>query len=383
MKSFFISLILIFFIGNFILPSISGSEKSLEYLLLGNIKEGWKVFNTKNCSLCHSILGEGEKGGPDLSILPEHYVTQSELVALMWNHAPEMWRKMTTKNISFQKIEINEMRDLFAFLYFIRFMDEPGDPKKGKSLMEKNCIQCHYIKEGDREDLSRWAMYINPILWAQMMWNHAFQMEQEMKRRGIARIEFKGSEMVDLIAYVRTLNPKVEKLHLSPGDPVSGEKIFNRKGCIKCHFKRGKIDLSKKKDFPKTLSQLAGVMWNHSGEMLREMEQKGIVRPLLSVQEMSDIVAYLFSIRYFDDPGDPKHGKTIFTKKQCNTCHSKAKRPDLSLLKGRLSPILMAQIMWNHGPIMFEKMEQAKVSWQKISGKEMADLMEYINRGLP
>jgi hypothetical protein len=39
--------------------------------------------------------------------------------------------------------------------------------------------------------------------------------------------------------------------------------------------------------------------------------------------------------------------------------------------------------MWNHGPKMLEKMRKSKVSWQKMDGKEIADLMEYLNRGIP
>jgi hypothetical protein len=43
----------------------------------------------------------------------------------------------------------------------------------------------------------------------------------------------------------------------------------------------------------------------------------------------------------------------------------------------------MAQTMWNHGPVMLEQMRKAKVSWQKMDGKEMVDLMEYLNQGIP
>lgn len=384
MRWIFIGLILIFLIGDIALnSSIYGSEKRGEYLLPGNVKEGWKVFNTKKCVLCHSIFGEGGKGGPDLGGLPETYVSQSHLVALLWNHGPEMWEKMASKKITFQRINTKEMADLFAFLYFIRYMDEPGDLKKGKILMESNCIKCHSNKEVIRGDLSRWAAYVNPILWAQMMWNHTSQMEKEMKEKGISRIEFKGNEMVDLIAYIRSLNPATEKMYLSPGDPLSGEILFNKKGCMKCHISGGKLDLFKRKEFPKTLGQLAGVFWNHSYEMWKEMEKRGIERPLLSPQEMADIVAYLFSNRYFDEPGDSSRGKTIFKRKSCNLCHTKGKKPDLSELKGRLSPILMAQTMWNHGPEMLEKMKKSKVVWQKIKGEEMIDLMEYINQGMP
>ncbi len=374
------------FISNIIFfNQTMGAEKKGEYLLLGDIKEGWKVFTLKKCSVCHSIWGEGGKGGPDLGTLPESYVSQSQLAALMWNHWPEMWGKMAAKKIPVQKIEKKEMADLFAFLYFIRYMDEPGDSRKGRPLMEaKGCMKCHAGKEGTKEDLTRWGMYTNPILWAQMMWDHTPQMEQEMKNRGLAWVEFKGNEMVDLIAYIRSLNPKAEKVYLSPGDPPSGKKWFTQKGCIQCHSPQGELDLSKKKDFPRTLGQLAGMMWNHSPKMWKGIEEKGMDRPTLPPQEMADLVAYLFSTQYFDEPGNPERGKDVFIKRQCNLCHTKgSKMPNLSVLKGHISPILMAQTMWNHGPGMLEKMRKAKVPWQKIDGKEMVDLMEYLNRGMP
>ncbi len=107
-------------------------------------------------------------------------------------------------------------------------------------------------------------------------------------------------------------------------------------------------------------------------------------RPTLSPQEMADLVAYLFSTQYFDEPGIPEEGKKVFNQKQCNLCHSKsAKMLNLSGLKGQISPIFIAQTMWNHGPEMLEKMRKAKVPWRKIDGKDMADLMEYLNQGMP
>ena len=379
-----------FIIGFLILGSVplgnreTNAEKGTAYLLPGDIKEGWRVFTVKKCGLCHAIWGEGGKGGPDLGTIPQAYVSQAQLAALMWNHGPEMWGRMTAKKIPLEKVSNKEMADLFAFLYFIRYMDEPGDSQKGKALVNRTCGKCHTVKKGTKEDLSRWGIYVNPILWAQMMWNHSPQMEAEMKRVSLSHIEFKGNEMVDLIAYVRSLNPGVERVYLSPGDPKSGERLFTEKGCIHCHAAGGPYDLSRQKQFPNTLAHLAGMMWNHSEEMRKGMEKKGIVFPQLSFQEMADLVAYLFSIRYFDEPGDPEKGKTLFAKKQCNLCHAKgSKNLDLSSLKGQISPILMAAMMWNHGPDMLARMRKAKVPWQKIDGKEMVDLMEYLNRGMP
>jgi len=374
---------LLFWGGNWIiLNQAVGAEKKEVYLLPGDVKEGWKVFYQKGCIQCHSIWGEGGKGGSDLGTLSQAYVSQSQLAALMWNHSPDMWGRMIARKIPLEKIGKKEMSDLFAFLYFIRYMDEPGDLNKGKTIVDSACAKCHATKEGAKSDLRRWGMYTNPILWAQMMWNHSSQMEKEIKRTGSLRFEFKRKEMVDLIAYIRSLNPGADKVYLSPGDPKSGERLFSEKGCIKCHAFGGAYDLSRKKEFPRTLAQLAGVMWNHSEEMRQGMEKKGITFPDLSSQEMAHLVAYLFSTRYFDEPGNVENGKSVFTKRQCTLCHKKgAIAGDLSQLKGQISPIFMAQAMWNHGPKMLEKMREVKVPWQKIDGKEMVDLMEYLNRG--
>jgi cytochrome c2 len=380
-------LISVFLLGGIFLPGDQGlaAERKGGYILPGDVKEGWNVYVTKKCNLCHAIWGEGGKGGPDLGVLPESYVSPAQLTALMWNHGPEMWAKMQARKVTPPKMTSKEMADLFAFLYFIRYMDEPGDPLKGKSLIEiKACIKCHALKDRKKDDLNRWGMYVNPILWAQMMWNHAMQMEDEMKRKGISRVEFKGNEMIDLIAYIRSSSPTVERIYLSPGDPTSGEGLFTRKGCIVCHTPGKDMDLARRRDFPKTPAQMAGTMWNHAHVMWKGMKERGMAPPELSDQEMADVVAYLISIRYFDEPGSPERGKTVFTRKQCNLCHAKdSKKQSLVRLKGQISPILMAQALWNHGPEMLEEMKKAKVSWQKIDAREMVDLMEYLNRGTP
>jgi len=93
MKRVVVSCLFVFILllgGILICSQPSGAEKKGDYLLPGNVKEGWKVFATKKCNLCHSIWGEGGKGGPDLGTLPESYVSQAQLVAMMWNHGPEM-----------------------------------------------------------------------------------------------------------------------------------------------------------------------------------------------------------------------------------------------------------------------------------------------------
>ncbi len=373
------------------------SEKySIEaYLLPGDAKEGWKVFFSKNCFKCHGVWGEGGQDAPDLSRMPMVSITGGELVASMWNHAPGMFEKIRDKGISPENIDRTEMADLIAFLYFVRYMDQPGDPKKGEEILTaKGCTKCHALKgEGGRigADLSRWGMYINPILWTQMMWNHSPQMKEEMEKRGLPWTEFRDDEMTDLIAYIRSASPKTAKVYLSPGDPQTGKTLFSEKSCAACHSVTGKKnnfgpDLGRREGFPRTLVEVAGLMWNHSPQMWEKIKGKGIKHLSLSAQEMTDLIAYLFSVRYFDEPGDKQKGKKVFVEKQCILCHDmgRGRRPErmsLERYKGHISPILMAQVMWNHGPEMVGQMKVKKFTWQGITGKEMVDLMEYLNTG--
>jgi len=344
------------------------------YLLPGDAKEGWRVFFTKNCIKCHGVWGEGGKEAPDLSQVPVVSVTGG---------------------ISSEKIDRTEMADLIAFLYFVRYMDQPGDPLKGeKILAAKGCTRCHALKGeggGLGADLSRWGMYINPILWAQMMWNHSPQMKEAMEKRGLPWTEFKEDEMTDLIAYIRSVSPKAAKVYLSPGDPQAGKALFSEKGCKSCHSVTGEKnklgpDLGRREAFPRTLVQVAGLMWNHSPQMWERIKGTGIEHLSLSAQEITDLIAYLFSVRYFDEPGDIQRGKKVFGEKQCISCHDirKGRRPEklaLEKYKGHISPIMMAQVMWNHGPEMVGQMKARQLTWHEITGNEMVDLMEYLNAG--
>ncbi len=360
-----------------------GAAEISEHFFVGEAKEGWTVFNQKRCFDCHPIWGIGGTGGPDLGSLPQSYFTRSQLAALMWNHDPEMWGRMIARNIPFPPIREKEMGTLFAFLNFIRYMDAPGDVERGKRLLEaKACNACHTVKGAAKGDLSRWGGFTNPIVWAQRMWNHAPQMEREMGKKKIPWVEFRGNEMTDLIAYIRSANPAAEKVYLSPGDPRSGEKLFRQKGCVRCHRPQSDLDLAKRKDFPPTVGQLAGGMWNHSRQMWKGTAEEGIRALSLSSQEMADIIAYLFSVRYVDPPGSPENGRLVFTQKQCTLCHTRGnKAPDLSGLKGKANAISLTAALWNHGPRMLDQLRRARMSWHPITGKELNDLTAYLNRG--
>jgi cytochrome c2 len=78
----------------------------------------------------------------------------------------------------------------------------------------------------------------------------------------------------------------------------------------------------------------------------------------------------------------------LFQEKQCNICHDvrkvaedKKEGPNLAKLKGIVSPIYMATALWNHGPKMIGRMKEKNIKWQKITDKDLINLMEYFNQG--
>ena len=365
-----------------------------ELQLPGDAQDGWQIFFTKNCVKCHSVWGEGGTIGPDLG-RSSSVLTAGQLAGEMWNHIPRMRQKMEEEGIQFTDLNYEEMADIFAFLYFIRYLGEPGNPDKGKTLLEsKGCVKCHSILNEEGKvgpALGKWGKYINPIVWTQVMWNHALKMKEKLKDIGMDWPEFNAQEMADLIAYIRGVSSSEEKVYLTPGSPTKGKNIFEEKNCIKCHAIRGKgnnigPDLASPKS-PKNFIELTSTMWNHLPKMLKTMEDLGIKVSPPTPQEMADIISFLFAIQYMDEPGNAEIGKKIFYEKNCIKCHTKdgsggTVGPDLSKLKGKARPIQIAYLRWKamHGSTMLEEMTRLGIPWPYFKGNEMVDLMEFLNK---
>ncbi|MFQ5663299.1 MAG: c-type cytochrome [Terriglobia bacterium] len=363
------------------------------YFVPGDAKAGLKTFFDKGCGRCHAVLGEGGRSAPDLARAPAGHLSAAGLVAAMWNHAPAMWGKMRQEKVTLPAFTESEMANLFAFLYSVRSMDEPGDAERGRELFfEKRCLQCHRVgKQGGRTgpNLRTWASYRNPVSWVQAMWNHAPAMQALMEERGLPWPEFQGNEVADLIAYIRTqaTNPR-RHVYLEPADPEVGRKLFRQKGCANCHAVRGPAgsgvpDLGRR-PLARTLGQFAGSMWNHSPAMWASMQAQHIPRPQFSNKEMADLVAYLFAERYFEPSGSTVRGARVFEVKGCASCHLRSGEglgPDLSSWRGRVSPIALATVMWSHGPVMLERMQEQQLPWPLFRPGEMVDLMEFLNQG--
>jgi len=363
--------------------------------LSGNPVQGAFLFDKKGCSHCHSISGSGGHLASDLGLVPDSKTPNlAQLVTSMWNHAPAMWQRMQRENLRAQPLSEQEVSDLFAFLYLVRYMDEPGDADRGQQLFQsKGCLRCHAVHGRGGTvgpDLSAIAGVDTPIQWAQTLWNHAPAMEKNIPQTGLAWPRFEKSEMNDLLAYVRQVStaPRSESKFL-PADPARGWELFNRKSCIACHAVQGQgghigPDLSAGRQIPLTMVQFAGAMWNHSPQMYQEMSTRGIPRPQFQGREMADLMAFFNSLRYFEPGGSAQAGHGIFIARGCSRCHGAdaagtSLGPALGSRGWHASEVSLATALWRHGPEMYRRTQSLNLPWPKLEENDLGDLLTFLN----
>jgi cytochrome c2 len=178
------------------------------YVLPGRADEGQLLFRDKGCILCHSVGGEGGRVGPDLAERGLHW-SLTQFAAAMWNKAPAMMKEMKARAISVPRLQAREMADLVAYLYAVRYLAEPGDPRKGRELATaKGCLGCHSLdgtggKVGP--DLAKVKGLDSAPAVIAALWNHGFIMAERAERRHVTWPRLRPEEMGHLVAFLRSL----------------------------------------------------------------------------------------------------------------------------------------------------------------------------------
>jgi len=353
---------------------------------------GAQVFEAKGCAKCHSVNGVGGKIGPDLAKISRPR-TFYDLSADMWNHLQKMTGKMQELGITKPKLDPREAADLAGFLFTLNYFDTPGNPEVGRKLFtEKRCVVCHkYNGAGGTvgPDLDQGVQFRSPISVAAAMWNHGPQMTEKMKENGIERPTFTGAELRDLVAYLAPTSAggQGKPVYALPGRPEAGRQLFAEKHCVECHAvgsAGGHVgpDLVQR-GVRQSPMEFAATLWNKAPAMATAMKTHAIALPELSPAEMADIVAYLYSVRYFGSGGNVSNGYTVATRKGCLVCHSlrgeRGKRAsDLAKAKGLDSPAAVLAMLWNHAAVTPPSIGGQKPEWPLFKPQEMADLIAML-----
>jgi nitric oxide reductase subunit C len=359
--------------------------------LPGEPTAGRRLFLDRGCVRCHSIWGNGGSLGPDFAIVGAGRSMQ-QLAGLFWNHTPQMIETVRRRGFSWPTFTETELADIISYVYYVKLFDELGDPKLGEQwFTAKRCGECHAVGgQGGRVGpaLDAYARYVAPIMLAEGMWNHGPAMQARQQASGVPVPTFLGREMADIQAYIRQASALRgrEIVLLQAPNPLTGERLFAAKGCHRCHGANGRgsafgPDLRTATQRLR-VSEIAGVLWNHSFEMSEAMRARGFEFPRFQGTEMADVIAFLYYLRFNEVGGDERNGQQVFSSKGCANCHAAGGQakigPDLSRSQAVRTPLGLATAMWNHAPAMFDVAQSQRLEWPLFEGDEVRDLSAYL-----
>jgi cytochrome c2 len=341
---------------------------------------GAQVFELQGCIQCHALNGVGPTTGPDLGRVADRGFTPASLAATMWNHAPQMWAESKLRNAARPAMSEQQAADLFAFFYSLRFFEEPGDAARGKALFDqKKCSTCHGVdtsRAAGVKSISDWTAPGDPLELVETMWNHSSAMQDEMAKNHIRIPQLKGQDLADLLIYARRASGRARtKPVLQVASSDEGKKLFEAKGCNKCH---GNVSHFLSSDLhTETLTNIAADMWNHGTDM-------SLTQTKFAPGEMRQIAGYIWYARAIEGAGEEGRGAQVFAAKKCTVCHDdpKSGAPDLGGLTstGRyFSGATMISALTQHGPAMLDKMIEKHLAWPHFSAEDMSGLIAYLN----
>lgn len=355
-------------------------------LVEGRSPEGKKLFEQKGCSSCHT--GQQGAAAPDLAALNGSRPGPDSLITAMWNHAPKMWGQMREAGVAAPTFSEQQMADLLAYLYSLRYVGAAGNRQRGERVFSADgCVSCHSVRgKGSHSagDLASSPSAASAIAWATAMWNHPSSRGRSEDSR------FTGSDMNDLLGYVRgDDSPPGLDRDLLNADFDRGWSVYREKSCVACHAIRsegGHIgpDLGPGREMPPTVVQLAGSIWNHSPAMWQTMEHMHIQRSAMLDREMADLVAFFYSFRYVEPGGSAKVGELLFETRGCSRCHGQhamgTPRGPRLLGRGRsYNCVVLATALWRHGPTMYRKTQTLGMPWPALAESDVGDLITFLN----
>ncbi|MFQ6673996.1 MAG: c-type cytochrome [Fidelibacterota bacterium] len=365
----------------------AGGKSSPQGEFPSNPMSGRIVFEEKGCIDCHSIDGYGGKIGPDLG-REMFFGSFYDLASRLWNHAPQMAIQSETLEKEWLTLTSGELDQLISYLFYLRYLGEPGNVSDGKRLMEtKGCLNCHRVDDEGAPGgvaLDQLQDYASPLFVAQAIWNHGPEMQKKMIEMGIERPTFDDQDITHISAYLREFSRgrSTKSYYMSPGNPKKGAQLFVTKWCSHCHAAEKDQPSAGTRlsdiDLHRSVTSIAGTMWNHGNTMWKAMKEEMIDWPKFQGSEMADLIAYLYFFDYRSSPGDPGLGKRVFESKSCASCHAPGQPIAFEPSIHQATRTDLVRTMWNHVPLMHQLTVTKNIEWPHLTADELRHLYAYL-----
>lgn len=353
----------------------------------GDSVRGQGVLREQGCLSCHALLGSGGSIAPDLGEPAGAVFSPATFAASVWNHAPEMWDAMARRDQEAPQLSNRDMRDLFAYLYSVRYFEPAGDAEVGVDVFrDKTCFRCHALVDTDAggigPSVSSWRAPSDFILFLEVMWNHGSRMDTERQRDGLMWPDFTTAEMADLLAYVYglpDLPPTPARIQL--GQSSAGMKVFDDLGCSSCHSPLDNdpdlLPFDRSERPHRTITDLAVAMWNHRPIM--EEWAAGTGLPVRNFEEgqMGHLVSYLFEEGFLEERGSPSRGGALYTSKRCAQCHEDGSAQPLPQRSYTVMDVTAG--IWRHGAEVRQSLADEGLRWPQVTANELADIVSWLN----
>jgi cytochrome c551/c552 len=270
-----------------------------------------------------------------------------------------------------------------------------GSAARGREVLRnRDCLRCHSLGgagTGTATDLGRRSIgeRHSPTELAASMWNHGPEVWREPEEDPNAAAMRAATEGDDLLAYFWAL-----RYFDRPGEAIQGKQVFEDKGCAGCHALADSDDAGG----APAVSEWQGLsdpvewsehLWNHSAEMSRMFEKRGLKWPRFSEEEMTDMLVYLqnlASTRHQERTlalSNPEAGRAVFEAKGCVSCHTLGSAtPSVAKSGGSLQGFQtmtgFTAEMWNHAPEMHARGAELGTDSPQFTVDEMRAMVSYI-----
>ncbi len=318
---------------------------------------GKRLFRA-NCADCHGKKGEGAIGpslnSPSfLGIASNHYLAKAIRDGRPGTAMPS-WRDLSAEDIA---DIVSHLRTLSPGTRFttatVPFAVKEGtapDANNGKALFDMACASCHGKEAvgGSAPQLAN-SVFLDSasdaFLATTISYGRAgtamrgFLRHSKGVRGAAGVVDMRPREILDVIAYVRTLqgkliDPGLERAVL--GSSHRGESIYHGTGgCASCHGTYGEGGVGPALGNSMILSQLnegfvlGTLVMGRSGTEMRKFGSGGITH--LSPEDMMDVSAYLRTLpgkkpigdagwRHFAAAGPLSSGALLY-RQNCSACH--------------------------------------------------------------